>query len=827
MYLTKFVKFMYYILNPMDEITRKTNSQADGLLKIKDIMNICLSNWYWFVISVAVCLAVATFYILKQQPVYSRTMTVLIKTSNVHKYSSSDLDQIISKEGISARSTKLVNEKIFLSSISMLADVVERGNFNVQYFVSGKMHQNILYGTTLPYKVTFLDVDKNANAGLTIRKAKEGYELTDFYGLGANKRKSPDAILCNLMDTVVTPLGRIVVKPSENFFGSATDLPIYVQHSSVKGVASSFRGRLSISEVEKDSDVLNITFNDISAQRAEDVLWGVINFYNEKWIEDRNTVAKSTSHFIEDRLAAIEEDLGSVDNDISSYKSRNLMPDIESASSMYMSQSNEVIRQIQDLENQISTATFIKNYVQDYSSKNQLIPSSLSGISSNISAQIASYNQTLLKRNSQIANSSETNPYIAEMDNTLKAMRSSIISSIDGQIRTLEAQAGNLRRQENIINRKIAESPNQAKYLLSVERQQKVKESLYLFLLQKREESELGQAFTASDTRIINPPLGSNSPVSPAKMSIWGMALLIGLCIPLVMLYLIKVTDTKIRTRQDLNGLSLPFLGEVPLKFTKKVKNPAKNVSKKDSRITLCVQNGKRDVINEAFRVLRTNLEFMSGSEKCSRIVVTSFNVGSGKSFISLNLSAAMSINGKKTLLVDSDLRHHSISSIVGMPKLGLSDYLAGRLDNINDVIVKKKECETLDVLPIGTVPPNPSELISSKRFEKVIEKLSEEYEYIIFDCPPVDIVADTQIVGKFANRTLFIVRSGLLDKSMLPDLESFYDEGKYKNLSVILNGTGSDGSLYNYRHGYQYSYKYGYSYYNKGYYNYIKDEDE
>lgn len=813
----------------MTEETRKTRNQNDSLLNLKDIINILQSNWYWFVASIILCLLVATFYIMKQQPVYSRTMTVLIKTSNVHKYSSSDLDQIISKEGISARSTKLVNEKIFLSSISMLTEVVERGNFNIQCSKPGKMHPHVLYGKNLPYTISILDVEKNSNAGFTLKKTKDGYKLYDFYGAGINK--TGKEIPCNLLDTVVTPIGRVVIGPSANFFDSNIDDPINVRHASIKSVASSFRGRLSISEVEKESDVINISFNDISAQRAEDVLWGIINFYNEKWIEDRNTVAKNTSLFIEDRLAAIEEDLGSVDNDISSYKSRNLMTDISSASSMYMSQSGEVLRQLQDLENQISTSKFIQNFIQDYSSKNQLIPASLSGISPSISTQITSYNQTLIKRNSSISNSSETNPYIAEMDNTLAAMRLSISSSIDGYIRTLEAQVENLRRQENLINKKIAESPNQARYLLSVERQQKVKESLYLFLLQKREENELGQAFTATDTKIINPPLGSNAPVSPAKMSIWGIALLIGICIPFALLYLIKITDTKIRTRQDLGGINIPFLGEIPLKFSqKKEKSPINfNFKKKtqDSNIELCIQAGKRDVINEAFRVLRTNLEFVSVSDKCNRIAITSFNVGSGKSFVSLNLAAALSINGKKTLLVDADLRHHSISTAAEMPKLGISDYLVGKVKDINSVIIKKKDCETLDILPVGTVPPNPTELISGKTFEEVVSELSAEYEYIIFDCPPIDIVADTQIVGKYADRTLFIVRSGLMEKSMLPDLEDFYDEKKYDNLCLVLNGTGFDGSLYSYRNGYQYSYKYGYSYYNKGYYNYIKDEEE
>ena len=790
------------------------------MIKFKDILNICLSNWYWFVLSLALCFGVATYIILKTQPVYSRTMTVLIKPNNVQKYSSSDLDQILSKNGMTAGNTKLVNEKISLSSISLMSEVVRRGKLNVLYTVDGRLHDDILYGKNLPYAVSFLDQGDEDNASLIMRKTDRGLELSDFHSPSLEPEDASDIVTCALLDTVSTPVGRVIVSPSPYFFQSNTNVPVAVVHGKVSSVASSFRGRLSIAEAEKESDVLNISFSDISAERAADVLSGVINVYNENWVNDRNRVATSTSEFIKERLATLEQDLGDVDDDISSYKSRNLMPDVSSTSSLYMAQSGEVMRQLQELDNQLSTANFIKDYLQDQSSKNQLIPSSLAIANSNISSQISKYNELLLKRNSVVANSSEFNPIVADMDNSLMAIRASVMNSIDGQIKTLEAQQANLRQQENRTNQKIAASPNQAKYLLSVERQQKVKESLYLFLLQKREENELGQAFTAYNTRIINPPIGSSAPVAPAKMKILAIALLIALFVPLACLYFIKITDTKIRTRQDLEGLSMPFVGEIPQRMGDKA-------GSNKGKITLYVKHGKRDVINEAFRVLRTNIEFMSRKNSCNKIAVTSFNVGSGKSFVSINFAAALSINGKKVIAVDTDLRHASLSQTVNSPKEGLSNYLVGQVGDLHSIIVHNEECQTLDVLPVGKIPPNPSELVSSKRFAEMVDLLEKEYEYIIFDCPPIDIVADTQIVNKYADRTLFIVRSGLLDKSMLPELEEIHTNGKFINMSVILNGTGSDGSLYGYRNGYHYSYKYGYSYYNRGYYNYLNDEDK
>ena len=798
--------------------------QGADLIKFKDILNICIYNWYWFVLSLGICLSVATYIILKAQPVYSRKMTVLIKPNNVQKYSSSDLDQILSKNGMTSSNTKLVNEKISLNSISLMSEVVRRGHLNVQYSVEGRMHSNILYGKNLPFVVSFLDLKDEDVASLVVHKGETGFELSEFHINGTCDHDGT-AMTCELMDTVDTPAGRLVITPSGNYFKSMAKAPVAVVHKSIESVASSFRSRLSIVEVDKESDVLDISFNDISAERASDVLQGVIDIYNENWVNDRNRVATSTSQFIKERLATLEQDLGDVDDDISSYKSRNLMPDLTSTSSLYMAQSGEVMRRLQELDNQLSTAKFIREYLLDQSSKNQLIPTSLAIANSNISSQISDYNELLLKRNSQAANSSNSNPIVANMDNSLDALRASVMNSIDGQIKTLEAQQANLRQQENQTNQKIAASPNQAKYLLSVERQQKVKESLYLFLLQKREENELGQAFTAYNTRIINPPIGSSAPVAPARMKIIAIALMIGLCIPLACLYFIKITDTKVRTRQDLETLSLPFAGEIPQRQAKKQKlSTRKN---KKEKIELHVKHGKRDVLNEAFRVLRTNLEFMAGKNPCNKLVITSFNVGSGKSFVSLNLSAALSINRKKVIAVDTDLRHASLSSAIGSPKIGISNYLVNQVDDLHSIIVHCPDCPSLDILPVGKIPPNPSELISNEKFEEMVTILEKEYEFIIFDCPPIDIVADTQIVDKYADRTMFIVRSGLFDKSMIPELEEIYNNGKYKNMNIILNGTGSDGSLYGYRNGYHYSYKYGYSYYNKGYYNYLKDEDE
>ena len=263
--------------------------------------------------------------------------------------------------------------------------------------------------------------------------------------------------------------------------------------------------------------------------------------------------------------------------------------------------------------------------------------------------------------------------------------------------------------------------------------------------------------------------------------------------------------NTRVRGRKDLENLTIPFIGEIPL-FTRKKKGI---LGKKPQEVkAVVVKEGNRDIINEAFRVLRTNLEFMTGKDKTSNVIImTSFNPGSGKSFLTMNIAMSLAIKGKKVLVIDGDLRHASASSYIDSPDKGLSDYLGGRIDNLDEIIVPDPKHKSMDILPVGTIPPNPTELLFDERLKQTIDTVREQYDYVLIDCPPVELVADTQIIEKLADRTIFVVRAGLLERSMLSELEKIYDEKKYKNMSLILNGTeGSDG-----RYGYCYGYRYGY----------------
>ena len=783
--------------------------QTDDFIRIQDLFYLCVSKWYWFVISLAVTISVAVIYLLTTPPVYTRSASLLIKEDSKGN-SVSDAAGVLGDIDLFQTSTNVNNEMQSLQSPAAMLDVVKRLHLDVCYHTDGRFYKKVLYGKSCPYTVSFNDLRDNESVDFTINPSEKGQVvLTDFSRDGEDL---DGEVTATLNDTTDTPVGKLIVMVAVD---SVTyESPVYVSRIGYQDATGDYASNLSVSLNDEKSTVINLSFKDVCIQRAEDVLNTVIAIYNENWIKDKNQIAVSTSQFISDRLGVIEQELGNVDENISSYKSEHLLPDVQAAASMYMAQSSETNAQILALNTQLSMARYIRNYLTNATSKNQLLPAN-SGIESpGIEQQIANYNTAQLRRNDLVANSSEKNPLVVDMDQSLENMRHAIITSIDNYITTLNTQLRSLRQSEQQTTARIAANPTQGKYLLSVERQQKVKEALYLFLLQKREENELSQAFTAYNTRIITPPTGGMIPTAPVKKNIALVAFALGFLIPVVVIFIRENMNTKVRGRKDLESLSVPFVGEIPLAESRKKKRSA-HTSKE-----IIIRQGKRDIVNEAFRVLRTNLEFILDAKedknKASVTLITSFNPGSGKTFFTMNTAATFAMKGKRVLVVDGDLRHGSASAYVGAPKKGLSDYLGKRENNVEDLIVEKENYPGLFVLPVGTIPPNPTELLAEPRLAELMEKMRSRFDYILIDCPPVDIVADTQIIEKLADRTVFIVRAGLLERDMLPQLQSDYDGKRFKNMALVLNGTLGGSSRYGY--GYRYGYKYGYG--SKSYYN-------
>jgi capsular exopolysaccharide synthesis family protein len=798
-----------------------TTEDSQDVMQLRDWFYLFLGKWRWFVFSLVVCISIAVTYLLTTQPVYTRTASILIKNdSKGSSVSSSGMDAF-SDLGLFATNTNVNNEMGTLESPDLMREVVSRLHLETDYYIDGRFSRQTVYGNELPVRVFFVDLPENESATFTLQLSSNGtIFLSEFEKIiEGDKIDLDDEVTGALNEPLSSPLGEIIVTPT-SFFTEGTEAVIYVSHRSLNNTITDYEERLTVSQNDDKSDIIDLSFKDVSPQRAEDLLNTLISVYNESWVKDKNRVAIGTSMFINERLGMIEGELGTVDDDISSFKSENLLPDVQTMASLYITQANEANISIEALNNQLYMARYVMSYLTDEENKFQLLPANSGIDDQNIAAQINEYNNQLLERNSLVNQSSTRNPLVMEMDAALSAMRGALITSIDNQLVALNEQVRSQQALEGQATSQIASNPEQTKYLISVERQQKVKEALYLYLLQKREENELSQAFTAYNTRIITMPGGSMIPTSPVKQNILLMAFLIGLLIPAVIIFIQENMNTIVRGRKDLEGLTVPFIGEIPLAFRKKSKLFSGKPNKEESSVV--VKERSRNIINEAFRVVRTNLEFMLGKERESNVIMfTSINPGSGKSFTCYNLSTSYAIKGKRVLAIDLDLRKGSLSEYIKSPGIGISNYLADNTTTIEEITFKSSDNKNLDVIPIGKIPPNPTELLFSERLNKLIEHSRQKYDFIFIDCPPVEIVADATIINKMVDMTLFVVRVGLLDRSMLPEIEKFYRDKKFSNMSLILNGTENNSGRYGSKYGYQYGYKYGY-----GYAGYTKDDE-
>lgn len=804
-------------------------NQGDDFLRLQDLFYLCLARWKWFVLSLFVTMGAAGYYLLSTPNVYQRTASLLIKDESKGSSINNDVESMFSDMGLGGTKSNVNNELIAIKSPSVLLEVGKQLKLNVDYAVDGRFHRNVLYGNDLPVTVQFLTIGEEHYGSMTVYlKGGDKFELTDFKGTSSNGTpvETNKTVTGKLGKLVLTPLGKVKLEaaPSYAAFIKGGDAPaLYVSHTDLYSMTNRILGSLTVGLNEEKTTIVNLTYTDVQTKRAEDILNTIIAVYRKNWLDDKNQMTVSTSHFITERLGVIERELGDVDNDISSFKSRNLLPDVETAAQQYMQKSGDVDKQILELNSRLSMARYLRDFLTGKVGKNQLLPANIGIDSPGIEQQITEYNKQQLERNNLVANSSEQNPLVADYDQSLASMRHSIVTSIDNFVVTLNSQLANLQANEAQTTSQIASNPSQAKYLQTVGRQQKVKEALYLFLLQKREENELSKAFTAYNTRIITPPTGDIKPVQPVRRNIILVAFVLGVLIPVVVIFIRENMNTTVRGRNDLKNITIPFLGEIPYCISRKNRPTLLRriqfwKKPKETR-QIVVKAGKRDIVNEAFRVLRTNLEFMIGTHPEQNVIIlTSFNPGSGKSHLACNIAMSLAIKEKKVLVIDGDLRHGSTSMLVGSPGEGLSDYLNGRTDDLEGIICHGEEyglVKDFDVLPIGTMPPNPTELLFTDRLEKMIRQIRGEYDYVFIDCPPVEIVADTQIIEKLADRTIFVVRSGLMQRSMLGDIEQLYKDKKFKNMSLILNGTKAQGGRYGhyYRYGYHYGYGYGYHY--------------
>ena len=521
---------------------------SDDFIRIQDLWGMFVPKWHWFAISLFITLAVAMLYLLSTPPIYTRTAAILVK-DNSNSSSSTGAMNEFSDLGIFKSNTNINNELLTLKSLTLMTEVVNRLGLNESYTVRRGLKDVDLYKSA-PVVVTFPDKIET-NLSFTIElSSKDTFILSEFEVSGESTEETFSA---QMGDSIHTSAGTIVISPAQEFSDAFKNTPIRYARGGVRNVANAYASELVAELGDEKATIINLSINATSIRKAEDILNTLIEVYNENWIQDKNQIAVSTSQFISDRLGVIENELGHVDENISSYKSEHLLPDVQAASNLYMAQSAENKKELLALNNQLSTAQYIRREL-DANQLNRPLPTNSGIVNANIETLINEYNNLVLDRNRLIANSSEKNPLVKNMANSLQSMQHTIIQSVDNLIVSLNTQIRSIRRQEEATTHQLASNPNQAKYLLSVERQQKVKEELYLYLLQKREENELSQAFTAYNTRLITAPHGSMFPTAPRKMNILLVAFAVGLLLPAVIIFM-KENIRKAADRKADGGL--------------------------------------------------------------------------------------------------------------------------------------------------------------------------------------------------------------------------------------------------------------------------------
>ena len=783
-------------------------------LSIVDMLMVCLRHWPWFILSVLLCMGAATLYLLHTPKTFTRTTSILVKSSG---NKSNDI-RLIEDLGVNNISSDIADEIVAIHSPAVVYDLVKRLRLDFSYYRPGFFRDDVLYATTLPVEVEIDSLEDNTTASFQLTLNGDGSAtLTDIV-LRGETVETPCRVAVG--KKCKSPLGVITVKPTL-YFKKDQQADILVRRTGFNAAASRYGGMITASLQPGTRNIIDVRCVDTSIPRAENILKTVVNIYNENWVQNRNQVSVSTNEFIKERLAVIESELGDVEGTIASYKSSHGMLSVEQAASQAVGKEAAADQQRQAISNQLYMIRYVRNYVSDPSHAKQLMPASTGIGNSAIEGQIAAYNNRILERNNLVSNSSEQNPLVTDLDQSLDNLRGAILNSLDNAQMTLNTQMNTVQAAHGAALSRLTAAPQQKNHLLSFERQQKVKESLYLFLLQKREENELSQAFTAYNTRIIANPYGSSVPTSPNQNQILLIAFALALAVPAAFFILRENLNSKVRGRKDLENLSIPYVGELPLW------KPKKGEETTTDGYRFVVRQHSRDIVNEAYRVVRTNLEFMTNQEKqCKIIMLTSFNPGSGKTFITANLGASFAIRGSRVICIDLDLRRGSLSEFVDKPKHGLTSYLGGRTDTYADLIVHHElngngdgNAATIDFLPMGKIPPNPTELLYSPKLKPMLDELRQQYDYIFVDCPPVEIVADATIISHEADVTLFVVRAGLLERTMLPELQKNYDEKKYNNMAMILNGTDAEHHYgyrrYGYGYGrYGYGKRYGYGYY-------------
>ncbi len=769
----------------MDQEHYKLPSAEEGSEgHIKDILQKYVHNWKWFLLSIAVCLVLGFVFLRYQTPIYEVNATILIKDDSKGGVSSelSAFEDL----GILKNGNNINNEIEILRSRSLMSRVVKELKLNVSYFSYGRPIEHERYGNTpilleytaydtlTPFSGDWL-VNPESPRKFTLKDSESG-DLIGSYRFG---------------DTVVLKTGKLVLSTSPFFTASYLNKDFRIVVSTVEEAATAFLATLKVNPVSDASNVLVISMRNPLSDKASDIVNNLIKQHNLDAIEDKNQVSNNTAAFINERIRYITMELSDVETEAEQFKTKNKLTDISSEAELFLKTGSEGEMSLLEAGMQLKLVEYMYEDLLKRNNASDFIPSNLGLQDVSIAATISEYNKGVQERNRILKNAGEKNPLVENMDAQLAGMRNSLKESLANLKTSLLIRIRELSRQEGGINSKIAAVPKYEREYRVIQRQQQIKEALYLYLLQKREETNIALAVTVANAKIVDAAHSNGEMVAPKRKVIYLLSLLAGILLPVIFFYVADLLDTRVHGRKDIEKMKLPFLGDIPLS---------------NSKNKIVVSKTDNSGIAEAFRLLRTNVDFMLGSDRSSgkAIFVTSTIGQEGKSFVALNLAASLAISGKKTLLVGMDLRAPKILKYLNLEdKNGLTNLImSGKMDVAN-YIFRAQELEGLDILPSGSIPPNPAELLMSPRIKDLFDLLKQQYEYIVVDTAPVGMVTDTLLLNAYADAFVYVVRANYLDKRLLSITETVFKEKRLSNMAVLING--SDHSK-----GYGYGYGYG-----------------
>ena len=787
----------------IDERKDKLGEQSEEQVNIQELLFRYLIHWPWFVISIIICIACAWGYLRLTTPIYNISATVLIKDEKKGGGASmsSDLEKM-GLEGFVSSSSNVDNEIEVLRSKSLAREVVNNLGLFVTYMDEDEFPSKELYHTSpVLVSLTHQEADKlpgrmeinmilqpTGALGVQITVGEKEYQK-QFDKLPAvfPTDEGTIAFFAN-NDTLSAVCPENITK--ERHITAFINRPFSV----LKEYVSS----LSIAPTSKTTSVVVISLENTNTRRGRDYINKLLEMYNINANNDKNEVAQKTAEFIDERIGIISKELGSTEQDLENFKRSAGITDLSSEAQIALTGNAEYEKKRVENQTQINLVMDLQRYMKG--NEYEVLPSNIGLQDAASAGAIDRYNQMLVERKRLLRTSTENNPTIINLDTSIRAMRTNVQATLDATLKGLQITKEDLAREASRYSRRINDAPTQERQFVSIARQQEIKSGLYLMLLQKREENAITLAATANNAKIIDEALAGDNPISPKKTIVYLAALVLGVGLPVGVIYLIGLTKFKIEGRADVEKLtSLPVVGDIPLADEKTG--------------SIAVFENQNNLMSETFRNVRTNLQFMLENGK-NVILVTSTISGEGKSFISANLAISLSLLGKKVVIVGLDIRKPGLNKVFNIPKKehGITQYLTNTTANLMDFVQPSDINKNLFILPGGTVPPNPTELLARGGLEKAIETLKANFDYVILDTAPVGMVTDTLLIGRVADLSVYVCRADYTHKAEFTLINELAENNKLPNLCIAVNGLDLNSRKYGYYYGYgKYGKYYGY----------------